>query len=156
NSFSKYFTMTGWRLGWLVAPEEAIRPLEILAQNLYISPSAVAQHAALACFSEEGYAIAEARRAEFEARRDYFVEALRGLGFGIPVVPDSGFFVYADVSGLTRDSEAFALEMLERTGVAFAPGVDFGSYRAREHVRLAYAVSRADLEEAVRRLARGL
>ncbi|MFN3629077.1 MAG: pyridoxal phosphate-dependent aminotransferase [Casimicrobiaceae bacterium] len=156
NSFSKYFTMTGWRLGWLVAPEAAVRKLEILAQNLYISPSAVAQHAALACFTEAGYAIAEARRREFEARRDFFVGALRELGFGIPTVPDGGFFVYADVSRFTDDSEAFALEMLERAGVAFAPGIDFGVYRAREHVRLAYAVGREALEEAVARLERAL
>jgi aspartate/methionine/tyrosine aminotransferase len=156
NSFSKYFTMTGWRLGWLVAPADAVRPLEILAQNLYISPSAVAQHAALACFTDEGYAVAEARRREFEARRDFFVDALRGLGFGIPLVPDSGFFVYADVSRFTNDSEAFALDMLERAGVAFAPGIDFGHHRAREHVRLAYAVGRDALEEAVARLERAL
>ncbi len=156
NSFSKYFTMTGWRLGWLVAPADTVRPLEILAQNLYISPSAVAQHAALGCLTEAGYAVAEARRREFEARRDYFVAALRELGFGIPLVPDSGFFVYADVSRFTNDSEAFALEMLERAGVAFAPGIDFGTHRAREHVRLAYAVGRDALEEAIARLERVL
>ncbi len=153
GSFSKYWNMTGWRLGWLVAPERHVRALEVLAQNLYISPSAVAQHAALACFSEEGYAIAEARRAEFERRRDYLVTALRRIGFEVPLVPDGGFFVYADVSRLSPDSEVFAREMLERAGVAFAPGIDFGTHRARQHVRIAYAVSQDKLEEGVRRLA---
>jgi len=156
NSFSKYFSMTGWRLGWLVAPESEVRKLEILAQNLYISPSAVAQHAALACFTDEGYAIAETRRREFEARRNEFVDALRTIGIEVPVLPDGGFFVYADVGRLTSDSEAFALEMLERAGVAFAPGIDFGEYRAREHVRMAYCVARERLGEAVQRLARAL
>jgi len=153
SSFSKYWNMTGWRLGWLVAPERHVRNLEKLAQNLYISPAALSQHAALACFSEEAYAIAESRRREFEARRDYFAAALRGLGFDIPVIPDGGFFVYADVSRFTRDSESFATEILDRTGVAFAPGIDFGEHRARAHVRMAYAVNLAKLQEGVRRLA---
>lgn len=153
SSFSKYWNMTGWRLGWLVAPARHVRNLEKLAQNLYISPAALSQHAALACFSEEAYAIAESRRREFEARRDYFAAALRGLGFDIPVIPDGGFFVYADVSRFTRDSESFATEILDRTGVAFAPGIDFGEHRARAHVRMAYAVNLAKLQEGVRRLA---
>ncbi|MGL5005176.1 MAG: pyridoxal phosphate-dependent aminotransferase, partial [Casimicrobium sp.] len=131
NSFSKYFTMTGWRLGWLVAPERHVRNLEKLAQNLYISPAALSQHAALACFTDAGYAVAEQRRLEFQARRDYFVKALSNLGFKIPITPDAGFFVYADVSAFTRDSERFCTEILDRTGVAFAPGIDFGEHRAR-------------------------
>lgn len=153
NSFSKYFNMTGWRLGWLVAPERYIRDLEKLAQNLYISPAALSQHAALACFTDAGYAIAESRRTEFQARRDYFSSALKQIGFRIPIVPDGGFFVYADVSAFTTDSEAFANHILDQTGVAFAPGIDFGAYRSREHVRMAYAVNMAKLEEGVRRLA---
>ena len=156
NSFSKYFNMTGWRLGWLVAPERHVRDLEKLAQNLYISPAALSQHAALACFTDAGYAIAEARRAEFQSRRDYFVSALTAIGFKIPIVPDGGFFVYADVSAFTQNSEAFAAEILEKTGVAFAPGIDFGNYRSREHVRMAYAVNMAKLQEGVRRLAAAL
>ncbi|MBL8310994.1 MAG: pyridoxal phosphate-dependent aminotransferase [Burkholderiales bacterium] len=156
SSFSKYWNMTGWRLGWLVAPERHVRDLEKLAQNLYISPAALSQHAALACFSEEAYVIAEQRRREFERRRNYFVAALRGIGFEIPVVPDGGFFVYADVSRFARDSEAFATEILDRTGVAFAPGVDFGNARAKEHVRMAYAVNLDKLQEGVRRLAAAL
>ena len=156
SSFSKYWNMTGWRLGWLVAPERHVRDLEKLAQNLYISPAALSQHAALACFSDAAYAIAEARRKEFEARRDYFATALGKLGFKIPILPDGGFFVYADVSAFTRDSEKFASEMLDRTGVAFAPGIDFGEFRAREHVRMAYAVNMAKLQDGVARLAGAL
>jgi aspartate/methionine/tyrosine aminotransferase len=156
NSFSKYFTMTGWRLGWLVAPERHVRKLETLAQNLYISPAALSQHAAIACFSDAGYAVAEARRREFEVRRNYFVKALTDIGFKVPIVPDAGFFVYADVSAFTADSERFCTDMLDRTGVAFAPGIDFGEHRAREHVRMAYAVGLEKLNDGVTRLAAAL
>ncbi len=156
NSFSKYFNMTGWRLGWLVAPERYVRDVEKLAQNLYISPAALSQHAAVACFSDAGYAIAESRRAEFEVRRDYFAAALQNLGFKIPVMPDAGFFVYADVSKFTKDSESFCTDILDRTGVAFAPGIDFGEHRAREHVRMAYAVGLEKLKDGVARLANAL
>lgn len=156
NSFSKYFNMTGWRLGWLVAPERHVRDLEKLAQNLYISPAALSQHAALACFTDAGYAIAESRRAEFQARRDYFASALTQIGFKIPIIPDGGFFVYADVSAFTKDSEAFASEILDKTGVAFAPGIDFGEFRSREHVRMAYAVNLAKLQDGVQRLTKVL
>lgn len=156
SSFSKYWNMTGWRLGWLVAPERHVRDLEKLAQNLYISPAGLSQHAALACFSDAAYVIAEARRAEFEARRNYFAEALTRIGFRIPVMPDGGFFVYADVSAFTKDSEAFASDILDKTGVAFAPGIDFGEFRAREHVRMAYAVNMAKLQDGVQRLTSAL
>jgi aspartate/methionine/tyrosine aminotransferase len=152
NSFSKYFNMTGWRLGWLVAPERHVRALEKLAQNLYISPAALSQHAAVACFTDAGYAIAEARRLQFQARRDYFTNALREIGFEIPITPDAGFFVYADVSAFTKDSEKFCTEILNKTGVAFAPGIDFGEHRAREHVRMAYAVGLEKLADGVGRL----
>ncbi|TAG44897.1 MAG: pyridoxal phosphate-dependent aminotransferase [Betaproteobacteria bacterium] len=152
NSFSKYFNMTGWRLGWLVAPENRVRDIEKLAQNLYISPSALSQHAAVACFSEAGYAIAESRRQAFQERRDFFAPALNAIGFKVPVLPDAGFFVYADVSALTRDSETFCTDILEKTGVAFAPGIDFGEHRSREHVRMAYAVSLEKLKDGVQRL----
>jgi aspartate/methionine/tyrosine aminotransferase len=156
SSFSKYFNMTGWRLGWLVAPERHVRDIEKLAQNLYISPSTPAQHAALACFSAETLAILEARRAEFRTRRDFLVPALRDLGFAIPVTPSGGFFVYADCSRFGMDSERFALEALHATGVAFTPGVDFGRHRPEAHVRMAYTIARPLLEEGVRRLARWL
>ena len=153
SSFSKYFNMTGWRLGWLVAPERHVRDIEKLAQSLYISPPTPSQRAALACFEPETLAICEARRLEFKARRDFLVPALRELGFGIPVLPTGGFFVYADCSRFGMDSERFALEALEATGVAFTPGVDFGRNRPEAHLRFAYTISRPKLEEGVRRLA---
>jgi aspartate/methionine/tyrosine aminotransferase len=156
SSFSKYFNMTGWRLGWIVAPERHVRDLEKLAQNLYISPSTVSQHAALACFGADTLAIAEERREAFRTRRDFLVPALRSLGFGIPVTPGGGFFVYADCSRFSRDSLAFCRDVLEATGVAFTPGVDFGSNRGSEHVRFAYTVALSKLEEGVQRLERYL
>jgi aspartate/methionine/tyrosine aminotransferase len=156
SSFSKYFNMTGWRLGWLVAPERHVREIEKLAQNLYISPAAPSQRAALACFAPKTLAILEERRGEFQARRDFLVPALRELGFRVPVMPTGGFFVYADCSPFGLDSERFAMEALEATGVAFTPGIDFGRHRPEAHVRLAYTIARPLLEEGVRRLARWL
>ena len=148
--------MTGWRLGWLIAPERHVRDLEKLAQNLYISPPTPSQRAALACFEPETLAILEERRCEFQSRRDFLVPALRKLGFGIPVMPTGGFFVYADCSRFGMDSERFALHALEATGVAFTPGIDFGRNRPDAHVRMAYTIARSKLEEGVRRLARWL
>jgi aspartate/methionine/tyrosine aminotransferase len=156
SSFSKYFNMTGWRLGWVVAPERHVRDLEKLAQNLYISPAAPSQHAALACFEPATLAILESRRRAFEARRDYLVPALRALGFGIPVMPTGGFFVYADCSKFSHDSQQFCRDVLEQVGVAITPGVDFGRYRASEHVRFAYTIAQEKLEDGVARLARFL
>jgi aspartate/methionine/tyrosine aminotransferase len=156
SSFSKYFNMTGWRLGWVIAPERHVRDLEKLAQNLYISPATVSQRAALACFDEETIAIVEQRRAAFRDRRDFLVPALRELGFRIPVTPSGGFFVYADCSRFSSDSEAFCRDVLAHAGVAITPGIDFGAYRANEHVRFAYTIERAKLEEGVARLARYL
>ncbi|MGK8709768.1 pyridoxal phosphate-dependent aminotransferase [Metapseudomonas otitidis] len=156
NSFSKYFGMTGWRLGWLVAPREAVPELEKLAQNLYISASSMAQHAALACFREDTLAILEARRAEFARRRDYLLPALRELGFGIAVEPEGAFYLYADVSAFTQDAYAFCQHFIETEHVAFTPGLDFGRHLAGQHVRFAYTQSLPRLEEAVTRIARGL
>ena len=156
NSFSKYFGMTGWRLGWLVAPREAVPELEKLAQNLYISAPSMAQHAALACFREDTLAILEARRAEFARRRDYLLPALRELGFGIAVEPEGAFYLYADVSAFTQDAYAFCQHFIETEHVAFTPGLDFGRHLAGQHVRFAYTQSLSRLEEAVARIARGL
>jgi aspartate/methionine/tyrosine aminotransferase len=153
NSFSKYFNMTGWRLGWLVAPEHHVRDLEKLAQNLYISPPTLSQNAALACFRPETLALLEARRAEFQARRDFLVPALRELGFRIPLTPTGGFFVYADCSPFGMNSERFCVEALAATGVAITPGIDFGRHRADAHVRFAYTIAQEKLREGVRRLA---
>jgi aspartate/methionine/tyrosine aminotransferase len=153
SSFSKYFNMTGWRLGWVVAPERHVRDLEKLAQNLYISPPTLSQRAALACFKPETLAILEERRRAFAARRDFLVPALRKLGFGVPLMPGGGFFVYADCSRFTGDTQAFCPDVLEATGVAFTPGVDFGDHRSSVHVRFAYTIALEKLEEGVERLA---
>ena len=156
SSFSKYFNMTGWRLGWLVAPKHHVRDLEKLAQNLYISPPTPSQRAALACFRPDTLAIVEERRQAFRARRDLLVPALRELGFGIPVTPDGGFFVYADCSRFCADSERFCRDVLEGAGVAVTPGIDFGRHRANAHVRFAYTIGQAKIEEGIARLARFL
>jgi aspartate/methionine/tyrosine aminotransferase len=154
NSFSKYFQMTGWRLGWLIAPPALVRPVETLAQNLFISPSTLAQHAALACFEPETIAILEARRAELDARRRYLVPALEALGLRVPVVPEGAFYIYADVSGVTSDSFAFARRILTEAHVAVTPGKDFGRNHPERHLRIAYTQPVARLEEAVARIAR--
>jgi aspartate/methionine/tyrosine aminotransferase len=153
SSFSKHFNMTGWRLGWIVAPQRHVRDLEKLAQNLYISPPTLSQRAALACFEPATLAIVEARRNAFRERRDYLVRELRRLGFGIPLLPDGGFFVYADCSRWSDDSEAFCRDALAHAGVAFTPGIDFGTHRANVHVRFAYTVALPKLEAGVARLA---
>ncbi len=156
NSFSKYFGMTGWRLGWLVAPENAVPSLEKLAQNLYISAPSMAQHAALACFQPDTLAILEARRAEFARRRDYLLPALRALGFRIAVEPQGAFYLYADISAFGGDAYAFCRHFLETEHVAITPGLDFGRFQANCHVRFAYTQSLPRLEQAVERIARGL
>ncbi|UXY52249.1 pyridoxal phosphate-dependent aminotransferase [Pseudomonas tohonis] len=156
NSFSKYFGMTGWRLGWLVAPPDAVPELEKLAQNLYISAPSMAQHAALACFEPDTLAILEQRRTEFARRRDYLLPALRELGFRIAVEPEGAFYLYADVSAFTQDAYAFCRHFIETEHVAFTPGLDFGRHLANQHVRFAYTQSLPRLEEAVQRIARGL
>ena len=152
NSFSKYFQMTGWRLGWLVAPAPYVREIEKLAQNLYISPSTLAQHAALAAFGPATIAILEARRRELAQRRDFLLPALASLGFSVPVRPEGAFYVYAECSALTDDSFAFARAVLENAGVAITPGKDFGLHAPQRHIRIAYTQPVARLEEAVARL----
>ncbi len=152
NSFSKYFNMTGWRLGWLVVPPELVAPIEKLAQNLFICASTIAQYAALACFLPESIALYEERKAEFRRRRDFVVPALRKLGFVVPVVPDGAFYVYADCSELASDADQLCIEMLNDAGVVLVPGLDFGPVTAQRYIRVSYATSMANLEEAVRRL----
>lgn len=152
NSFSKYFNMTGWRLGWLVVPEYLVQPIEKLAQNLFICASTIAQHAALACFASQSLAIFEQRKAEFRRRRDYLVPALRELGFQVPVMPDGAFYVYADCSKLTDDADRLTIDMLNHAGVVMVPGLDFGSHSARQYIRVSYATSMANLQEAMGRL----
>lgn len=156
NSFSKYFNMTGWRLGWLVVPESLVQQFEKLAQNLFICASAVAQHAGVACFEADALSIYEQRKAEFKRRRDYIVPALEGLGFQVPVRPDGAFYIYANCRQLSDDADAFTLRMMEEAGVVMVPGLDFGPYTARDYVRVSYATSMDNLREAVARLGRFL
>ena len=152
NSFSKYFNMTGWRLGWLVVPPAMLPAIEKLAQNMFICASSIAQQAALACFTPEATAIFESCKEEFRRRRDYLVPALRQLGFDIPVIPDGAFYIYADCAAFTHDTDAFARELLEQTGVVLVPGLDFGDYAARRYLRVSYATSMDNLAEAIQRL----
>jgi len=154
NSFSKYFNMTGWRLGWLVVPREYVREIEKLAQNVYICASAPVQYAALAAFRPETLAVLEGRRAEFQRRRDFMVPALRKLGFRIPIVPQGAFYIYAGCEKFGPDSSAFALRVLDDAGVAITPGLDFGANQPERHVRIAYTRSMEELEEGVGRIAR--
>jgi aspartate/methionine/tyrosine aminotransferase len=156
NSFSKTFGMTGWRLGWLVCPEWALDAVTRLAQNAYISPPAPSQAAGLACFTPEVWAIVEERRQEFRARRDLLVEGLRALGFGVPIVPQGAFYVYADSSAFGDDSGAVAQRILEACGVACTPGADFGLAEGHRHVRFSYTASAARIAEALDRMAKEL
>ena len=157
NSFSKYFCMTGWRLGWLVVPEALVAPVERLAQNLFICPSVVSQHAALACFAPDSLAEYERRRAQFRARRDWFIPALERLGFRVPVMPDGAFYAWADCSAWfemlgVSDSWDVVFALLERAHVAIAPGRDFGQAQTSRFVRFSTATSMQNLEEAIARL----
>jgi aspartate/methionine/tyrosine aminotransferase len=155
NSFSKYFCMTGWRLGWIVAPERYVPGLERLAQNAFICAPVPSQHAALAAFAPETMTILEERRLEFQRRRDFLVPALRSLGFRIPITPEGAFYIYAGAERFGTDSHALAHRVLEEAGVAITPGIDFGANRPGEHVRFAYTRAMQDLREGVERL-RGL
>lgn len=152
NSFSKYFNMTGWRLGWLVVPPALIPAVEKLAQNLFICPSAIAQHAAMACFTPDATAMYEARKEEFRRRRDYLVPALTDVGFDIPVRPDGAFYIYADCRRISDDADWLTQDILQKAGVAIVPGLDFGLHGARQFVRVSYATSMTNLQEAVARL----
>ena len=156
NSFSKYFNMTGWRLGWLVLPEALVEPVERLAQNLFICASTIAQHAALACFDPASIAEYERRRAEFRARRDFVVPALNRLGLTVPVLPDGAFYAYADCSTHSANSWDFAFELMHSAHVALTPGRDFGRHDPARWLRLSFASSRDKLEEALHRLQRVL
>ena len=154
NSFSKYFQMTGWRLGWMVIPEVYVRDIEKLAQNLVLCPSTPAQHAALAAFAPETIAILEARRDEFRKRRDYLAPALERIGFRNTARPQGAFYLYCDCSALCEDSFALARDLLEEVGVAATPGLDFGCNSPERHIRFAYTTGIDRLVEAVDRLRR--
>jgi len=157
NSFSKYFNMTGWRLGWLVVPEALVDVVERLAQNLFICASTVSQQAALACFEPESLALYEQRRAEFKARRDYFIPALNALGLTVPVMPDGAFYAWADCRAACarlglKDSWDFAHAALHQAHVAITPGRDFGTAETAHFVRFSTANSMAELQAAIERL----
>ena len=157
NSFSKYFNMTGWRLGWMVVPEALVPVVERLAQNLFICPSTIAQHAALACFEAESLAEYERRRAEFKARRDYFIPALQSLGLQVPVMPDGAFYAWADCSAAcerlgVNGSWDLAYALMRQAHLAVTPGRDFGTHDPQRYVRFSTANSMAQLQEAVARL----
>jgi aspartate/methionine/tyrosine aminotransferase len=157
NSFSKYFNMTGWRLGWLVVPQEVVPVIERLAQNLFICTSTIAQHAALACFEPESLDIYEVRRAAFKQRRDHFIPKLNAMGLTVPVMPDGAFYAWADCRaacaklGLT-DSWAFAEHVMQHAHVAITPGRDFGEHAPGDFVRFSTASSLSDLNTADGRL----
>ena len=157
NSFSKYFNMTGWRLGWMVVPDALVPVIERLAQNLFICPSTIAQHAALACFEPESIALYEQRRTEFQARRDYFIPELNAMGLTVPVMPDGAFYAWADCSAAcqklgVKDSWDFAYEVMNRAHVAVTPGRDFGTAETANFVRFSTASSLEQLQIAVARL----
>ena len=154
NSFSKYFNMTGWRLGWLVVPPGTTPIFEKLSQNLFICPSTLAQTAALACFTPESRALYEERRLAFKARRDFLVPALREMGLGVPVMPDGAFYVYTDCSASGLSSTEFARTLLETEYVALVPGIDFGRHEVDHHLRLSYSTDLPRIEEAVGRMRR--
>ncbi|MFD2755836.1 pyridoxal phosphate-dependent aminotransferase [Comamonas terrae] len=159
NSFSKYFNMTGWRLGWMVVPEALVKPIEMLAQHLFICASTVSQYAALACFEPESIAEYERRRAEFKARRDYFIPALDALGLPVPVKPDGAFYAWADCRAAAdrlgvQGSWDFAYALMDRAHLAITPGRDFGAFETADFVRFSTANSMEQLQEAIARLKR--
>jgi aspartate/methionine/tyrosine aminotransferase len=156
NSFSKYFGMTGWRLGWMVVPEDYVDGVRRLAQNLFISPSSIAQHAALAAFEPEAMAVHESRRTRFAARKDQLAEGLQGLGLEIPVNPQGAFYLYVDVSSSGLDSETFCWRLIDEYQVAVTPGIDFGSHLADRYVRFAYTTAEADIDLGITRIGEAL
>ena len=154
NSFSKYFGMTGWRLGWAVVPDELVPAMERLAQNYYICAPTPAQLAALACFTPESIAVCEARKQEFSTRRALVLQGLEDIGLDVPVRPDGAFYVYIDVSPTGLDAMQFCERALQEAHVALTPGHDFGVQGGSRFVRLSYAASQADLQEGLARLRR--
>ena len=153
NSFSKYFGMTGWRIGWMVVPENYVGAIDRIAQNIFLAPPTVSQHAALTALKKETQIELDARRDEFKRRRDFLVPALEQLGFEIAVKPQGAFYIYADCERFTDDSFSWAKQLLNEQGVAITPGIDFGTYQANKHCRFAYTQSLEILEQAVDKIA---
>lgn len=152
NSFSKYYGMTGWRLGWVVAPADFIKPMDNLAQNIFLAASTIAQYAALRAFDEDVRAILEQRRQIFSERRDYLLPALQQLGFRIESIPQGAFYIYSDCGQITIDSQRFCNEVLQQTGVAITPGLDFGCNQPESHIRFAYTTDLENLKTGIHRL----
>ena len=152
NSFSKYFNMTGWRLGWIIAPDSLVPAFEKISSSLTICAPTLAQHAAISCFAPESIALYNKRRAAFKERRDYLLPELERLGLHVPVKPDGAFYIYCDISKYSDDSVDFANQLLEKAGVATVPGLDFGPTYAKTMLRLSYATSIEQLKIAVQRL----
>ena len=152
NSFSKYFNMTGWRLGWMIVPQHMVEPIEKMAASLAICAPTLAQHGAIACFTPETLALFEQRREAFRQRRDYLVPALKSLNISVPVIPDGAFYVYADISAHSSDSNAFSAALLQGARVAAVAGLDFGPAHAAHTMRFAYTTGLERLQEAVHRM----
>ena len=160
GSFSKYFSMTGWRLGWMLVPEDLRRPVDVLTGNFTICPPVLSQYAAIAAFTPESYAELDAHVERYSANRALLLDGLPKLGIDRLAPADGAFYVYADIGHLTGrdggDSHAWCLRLLEETGVATAPGIDFDTQRGNEFVRLSFAGSSADIGEGLDRLGRWL
>lgn len=152
NSFSKYFGMTGWRLGWMVVPEEMVDAIDRVSQNIFLAPSTPAQYAALEAFSETSMDIIHARRDEFKQRRDYLLPALKNLGFKITAEPQGAFYIYADCSQLSDDSSQLSNDLLEKAGVAVTPGKDFGNNKSDQYLRFAYTQPVEKLQQGIERI----
>ncbi len=152
-SFSKYFSMTGWRLGWMLVPEDLRRPVDVLTGNFTICPPVLSQQAAVAAFDASSYAECDAHVARYAENRAVLLDGLRSLGWTRLAPADGAFYVYADLEGLTDDSMGFALRLLAETGVALTPGVDFDTERGRHFVRLSFAGQRTEIETGLDRLA---
>lgn len=156
NSFSKFFGMTGWRLGWMVIPEASIEPVARLAQNLFISPPSISQHAALAAFEPAAMAVHQQRRNEFQQRMERLCDGLERLGFVLPARPAGAFYVYADVTHTGLDAQTFCRRLLDEQHVAVTPGIDFGDRHADRFVRFAFTTSAAQIDIGLERLAQAL
>ncbi len=156
NGFSKFFLMTGWRVGWTVVPEWMVEDLKAILQNVVISPPTLSQLAAIHCFDEEVMEELRENVKEFKRRRDLMLKGLKELGFKIPVEPEGAFYIYADVSELTDDSYSFAFKLLEKANVAVTPGMDFGEHNAKKFIRFSYCTDREKIEEGLERISKYL
>ena len=156
NSFSKYFGMTGWRLGWMVVPDAALSGITRLAQNLFISPPSIAQYAALAAFEPAAMEIHESRRAHFGRRRDQLYRGLKALGFSIALLPEGAFYLYVDISHTGMDAEDFCWKLINEFQVAVTPGIDFGDCEPARYVRFAYTTADEQIELGLQRIEKAL